>query len=99
MNNIYYDPEKFGLTIIGDIEWGSGCYEFDQTVVFRKQDGSLAYAEDSGCSCPCPFDYMGVDDLTPVTVAELQAHLEERSKSNWNGDRAAEIAEIMGKVV
>jgi hypothetical protein len=100
MIEIYYQPEKFGLTPVGEIEWGSGSYSFDLTVVWRREDGSLVYGEDSGCSCPGIFQGQGIDDLTPVTPAELQAHLAEREASQleWDGSRAAEIADLMLKV-
>lgn len=79
MPNIYYDPEKFGLKIFGDIDWSDGFYHFDQTVVWQDDEGRLYYADDSGCSCPSPFEGKGVDDLTRCTdIGELQAHLEER---------------------
>jgi hypothetical protein len=96
--NLYYDPQKFGLTLIDEIDWSDGCYNFNITAVYRRADGSLVYAEDSGCSCPSPFEDQGVDDLTAVTPAELQAHLEERGKDNSDGNRAAEIADLMAKV-
>jgi hypothetical protein len=96
--NLYSSPEKFGLTPVGEIEWSDGCYEFDVTAVYRRADGSLAYGEDCGCSCPSPFEDQGVSDLTACTPAGLQAHLEERGKDNYDGDRAAEIADLMAKV-
>lgn len=71
--NVYYDPEKFGLTKVAEIDTAGG-YEFDITVVFRKEDGSFWYAQDSGCSCPTPFEDHGLDSLTPVTdLAALSA--------------------------
>lgn len=76
--SIYYNPEKFGLKILGDIDWSSGYYEFDQTVVWQDEQGQMFYAEDSGCSCPSPFEGVGLDDLTACSFPELQAHLEKR---------------------
>lgn len=105
MFNIYSSPEKFGLTTIGEIDFSSGSYEFDITVVWRKQDGTVAYADDSGCSCPCPFESDGLDDLTTASPAELQAHLEARAKQAFTdfseqSDRwAMEIANLMNRVV
>lgn len=99
MGNIYSSPEKFGLAIVGEIDWSSGSYEFDLTVVWRKPDGTLLMGEDSGCSCPGIFENdPGVDELTVVTPAELQALLEERNKNAYY-DRAAEVADLMAKVV
>jgi len=51
--NIYSATEKFGLETVGEVEFSSGAYEFDTTVVWRdKETGSLYVASDSGCSCP-----------------------------------------------
>jgi len=96
MFNVYYNPDKFGLTPVGEVEWSSGSYEFDMTVVWRKPDGSLVYGEDSGCSCPSPFEGHGVNDLTSCTPASLQAHLEERNR--YRDASSAAIADLMVKV-
>lgn len=79
--NVYYDPEKSGLETIGEVQWGEPCYSFDLTVVWRRiADGVFLYAEDSGCSCPSPFDNIGVDDLKPATPLEtFKAHLAARA--------------------
>lgn len=54
MSNPYYHPEDFGLTIVGMIEVEPD-YDFDMLVVWT--DGTTLYwAEDSGCSCPSPFE-------------------------------------------
>lgn len=82
--NIYYDPEKFGLSIFDEIEWSDGCYQFDLTVVWRKVNtNEFFYAEDSGCSCPSPFESMGMDDLIACTPFELDKHLTERFATDW----------------
>ena len=36
---VYYDPEKFGLKIIGEIEWSDGCGQYDKTVVWQREGG------------------------------------------------------------
>lgn len=102
MHSIYYNPEKFGLIPVDQIDWSSGCYEFDITAVWKRiVDGQLLYAEDSGCSCPSPFESVGIDDLTACTPQELQAHLEGRNAElladEWSKDRdrSVQIAEMM----
>src|SRR5690348_17619225 len=78
--NVYYDPENYELSTVGEVEFSSGCYEFDLTVVWRDASGQLYYADDFGCSCPVPFEGMaGLDDLTKASPAEIQAHLEKRA--------------------
>lgn len=61
--NIYYDPAKFGLEIVGEVEWISG-YEFDKHVVwYQPATGRYLWGTDSGCSCPNPFELQGIGDL------------------------------------
>ena len=50
----YYAPEHYGLSIVGVVEQDI-AYEFDMFVIWT--DGEKYYwAEDSGCSCPIPFE-------------------------------------------
>lgn len=79
---IYSSPEQFGLTVLGEIEWRDESYEFDLTVVWKNAAGQLYYADDSGCSCPMPFeDFAGIADLTHVVkFQDLLDHLQERRK-------------------
>lgn len=79
MPDMYYSPEKFGLTVVGEVEFEGG-YGFDKTMVWRDRCGTLMYADDSGCSCPTPFEGKGVNDLTVATVGEIQEHLMGRVK-------------------
>jgi hypothetical protein len=100
--SLYYNPEECGLTQVGEIEWGDANYSFALTVVWKDEYGNLYRADDSGCSCPTPFeDYHTVDDLIATNAADLQTYLEERNRENLEGygDRSAEIADLMLKVV
>lgn len=64
---LYGQPEKFGLRTIGEMQWGEACWSFDLTVVWQDTTtGALYFAEDSGCSCPSPFENTGRDDLTLI---------------------------------
>lgn len=101
--NFYYDPEKFGLTTIGEIDWSDGGYEFDLTVVFKREsDGRFVYAEDSGCSCPAPFESAGVDELTVLPkrggLEQFKAYCAERQEKAYDGDRAAEVAQLLERM-
>jgi hypothetical protein len=53
--DVYYNPEHFGLTIVGTLEDG-GSYEFDTFLVLRDEQGNYYTAADAGCSCPSPFE-------------------------------------------
>lgn len=99
----YHDPEKFGLTLVGSIDYRD-AYEFDIVAVFRDQQGRLGYLQDSGCSCPMPFENKGVNDLVLCTPNELHAALKERAEENVYFDEDtsqydAAILELMKKVV
>jgi len=81
--NVYYDPEKFGLTQVGALDYSDGAYQFDLTVVWVDVSGQLYYADDSGCSCPSPFEDTGINDLTKATVSSLRDHLRGRIKEQY----------------
>lgn len=66
-NNIYNNPEKFGLSILRSIDT-AGAYEFDILLVLEDSAGKLFWITDSGCSCPMPFEGVGVSDLHELTV-------------------------------
>jgi hypothetical protein len=82
-DNIYYNPEKYGLTVVGEIEWSEPCYSFDTTVVWKDKDGIYYWASDSGCSCPSPFEELNsLDDVDGsgdrnAVIAFLQKDLDE----------------------
>lgn len=86
--NIYDSPEKFGLTIVGDIQW-SRDYDFDIHVLFFNAPADqYSWAHDSGCSCPTPFEGQGIPDLMVLSpgmagVLEFQAELEAHNKDRY----------------
>ena len=100
MSNVYYDPEKFGLTTVGEIDAGGG-YDFDTFVLWRDNGtGRLWWAEDSGCSCPTPFeDVSFADGMHEIhTAAELHAALQKWCEDSYRPDfTAAEIGELILK--
>lgn len=101
--SIYYSPEKFGLATIGEIDWSSGSWEFDYTVVWqRESDGRFVYAEDSGCSCPSPFENTGVDELVVLPkrggLEAFKAHCDQRQADAYDGDRTAEVTALIERM-
>lgn len=92
MSDVFYKPEEYGLTLIGDVQWGEQCYDFDMTAVWEDKTGQLYMASDSGCSCPSPFeDYISVDDLDKVTKHEALEFLSTHSD-------AEDAADLIGKL-
>jgi hypothetical protein len=66
--DVYNQPEQFGLTIIGELSDPDASYSFDELVVWQHKDERLFYAQDSGCSCPSPFeDFTSLDSLSEIT--------------------------------
>jgi hypothetical protein len=101
--NVYDSPANYGLTIVGDVEWEYGSYEFDMTVVFRDTSGNLYIGDDAGCSCPSPFeDHTSIADLEKVAgVNELKAALEARWENSYSkrSEAMLEIVDIIARVV
>ncbi len=80
--NINYDHEACGLEKL--IEYGDpeASYSFDDFMVFKdKETGDIYCANDSGCSCPTPFEAIkGLDDMNHCPDAEiLKKHFDD-----WN---------------
>ncbi len=75
-NNVYYNPETYGLTIIGEVSWSEPPYGFDFTLVLMDEKGKLWWGRDSGCSCPEPFEnHEFPNDFLSGTLDELIASL------------------------
>jgi hypothetical protein len=88
MPNIHSEPEAFGLTAFGEVEFSSGSYEFDTLVVWRDATGAFLYAEDSGCSCPEPFGQIDLRTVKRATAHEIAARIQERQRArdaNYGG--------------
>lgn len=86
-NNFYDSPEKSGLEIVAELEFGELSYSFDTRVVWRHKDtGTLYTARDSGCSCPAPFEnYNTLADLDTVGLASIQIfEAEIRDADDWS---------------
>lgn len=78
--NPYYDPDKCGLKKVAELDFSSGCYEFDITAVWTYGDEKKFYwADDSGCSCPSPFeDVNSFEQLQSGPFKVLRDHLNAR---------------------
>lgn len=68
MYDVYYNPYDFGLYPLAELELAEPDYSFDILMVWRHEDGTLYWAQDSGCSCPSPFeDYTSLDKLEQLS--------------------------------
>jgi hypothetical protein len=78
--DVYNEPDHFGLELVAMIERPDMSYEFDMFGIWRDASTGQVYnGQDSGCSCPSPFEgYTSLADLTEVkTAAELHKALNE----------------------
>ena len=65
--NPYYNPEKFGLEMISFDEDGLS-WEFNTLCFWATPDGKIYSAQDSGCSCPTPFENYDKEELKDVLI-------------------------------
>ena len=80
--DVYSNPGKHGLEIIAEINDEDASYSFNDIVVWKHvASGAFYYAQDSGCSCPSPFEeYQSVTDLTRFfSVHELEGMMDSES--------------------
>lgn len=93
LNDIYSNPEKFGLTLVAEIKYSLAWYEFDLRVAWVDKDNNLYTARDSGCSCPSPFEAFELDDLEQISVEQLKDRVSAESKedSTYAGPKDAKL--------
>lgn len=98
--DLYHSPEKYGLEVVGSIEWSEPDWSFDMTVVWKGGVGEYYFASDSGCSCPSPFeDFTSVDMLEgPFTKNSLEYRLMEIVDSVSKGGYGYGYANLKGQV-
>jgi hypothetical protein len=76
--NVYYDPKECGLEQVATLDEDGLSYEYNTLLVVRDvATGRVFYAQDSGCSCPTPFEdyhFRGSDDtnLDEVTAGNFE---------------------------
>jgi hypothetical protein len=80
----YYNPDHFGLELIGSINWDDEPYEFYLTAVWKAKRGEYYLGDDSGCSCPSPFENVTkLEELDgPHDKRALESALRYRVKEN-----------------
>lgn len=98
--DVYYQPERFGLAPVAEIDYSDGSYQFDLRVVWRHEDGAFYTARDSGCSCPSPFeDYTELSDLERLDLKALEAEVTTERDSRNSAVSPDEAAEFVRKVL
>lgn len=80
--NVYSNPEKLGLRLVGEVSFDDDSYQFDLGAVWWHPERRVFfYATDNGCSCPSPFeDFQDVESLgEPLTLDALTTTLRSLS--------------------
>jgi hypothetical protein len=93
-----YKSEEYrlpGLEWVGEISWSDESYSFDLTGVWKDAaTGRLYWVDDSGCSCPSPYETVSSrHDLIDGTKTELARHLRERA----TGDQVFEALRLLDR--
>ena len=84
MSGVYYSPETYGLETVAELDLSEPNYSFDLLVVWKRlSDGQLLYGTDSGCSCPSPFEGVGVGDLAEFSWTAIEAIIAEATDDRW----------------
>jgi hypothetical protein len=108
--NIYYNPEKFGLRLVGQVEWTGAPGEHDQTVIWSADEIirfyyadeiiRFYYTDDAGGSCPAPFEDKGVDALTKASKKEVIRHLQGtlEARGITEGPIPLEVANLIARI-
>lgn len=96
--NIYYNPEKFGLETVAEIEYADELDGYDTRVVWKNKSGDMFTARDSGCSCPIPFEDYNRGNIDKLDLQALRREVnEELGYGHISPERAQEfIARVMG---
>lgn len=86
--DIYANPEKFGIKIIGTVEF-MWDYEHDLFTVWGDEDGRYGWAHSAGCSCYAPFEGMVLDDIEWGDVNSVTDAFENHLKHSYHSDEEA----------
>lgn len=99
MDNIYYNPEAYGLEIVAEIEYSSGSYEFDTRVVWKEKKAKKYWTmRDSGCSCPTPFEDYNLGNIDKLDKRAIRAEVQEELAHDYRHVDAATAQEFLEKI-
>ncbi len=86
----YYD-QFVGFTKLDEIEWDNESYAFNITGVWVKDDdGTVWTADDSGCSCPTPWE--NLDTLERLfSVEPLVERYKRQTSTDESGYRYGSV--------
>lgn len=87
--SVYGTPERFKLTTLATLNRAhAGDWGFDYVVIWRHEDGTVLWGEDSGCSCPAPFEnvrsYNDLNVLNEHTWPEFERAVRKNTEDDTN---------------
>ena len=92
-NNVYYSPDKSGLSNIVTLDEPGRSYDYRTLIVVQDNKiGRVFYAEDSGCSCPTPFEdyiFTSADDTNMDEVTQFNFGVFEGQVNNFPMDMSS----------
>jgi len=89
--NIYYNPEKYNLVTVAEIEYSDHMYQFDTRVVWQDTSTRKLWTmRDSGCSCPTPFEDYSRDNIDRFSYAEIYSEVMSEVNSKWSNTTMSE---------
>jgi hypothetical protein len=99
--NPHYQPEKLGIIEIFEVQDDDLCYDFNILLFFVHSDGRVFSANDSGCSCPTPFEaYEGttIDECKLELVTSVSQAVRLYTKWATNGFSRIKASKTEGDV-
>lgn len=87
-SDVYSSPSRYGLTHVGSVDWDREAWSFNLTSVWwHAESHTLYWGDDSGCSCPSPFEsVLSLDGLVKGGWQELYEHLKSRLSTAIRGE-------------
>lgn len=98
----YSQPEKFGLTPVGSVDWygSEACYEFSVTEVWwNEEEKQFYWADDGGCSCNSPFEFFSEGDLMKGKWSDVMNHLNNQLGDSPRDEVAADVVDCLQAVM
>jgi hypothetical protein len=96
LSNIYDNPAAHGAEFIGEVSEPDMCWEFN-VIAFWSKDGKVYAGQDSGCSCPSPFEtFDGIADLTEVRSLDDARRLMDSNSRMLASDKRDMLEKLNG---
>lgn len=102
--NYYYDYERpDDIITVAECEPSEQSYSFDIFLFLAKKgERGVYFANNSGCSCPAPFeDFRSLDDFEHITTIKRLNELERtavETYGRWSIERPDEWRDCIAKV-